>query len=96
MTTITQNLRRPTTNSRNSVFAVQYGERTASSLKREAPVANQLTRERNDRGGMTDEQDPFVRPSKASLHLGNEGAQKAGETVVQGGGVFTLAGRIPH
>jgi hypothetical protein len=103
MSAITQKPRRPATNdrasrgvSRSSVFAVQYGERTASGLKREAPVADQLTRERDDRGGMTDEQDPFVHPSKAPLYLGNKDGQKAPEAVVQGGHAFALAGRIPN
>jgi hypothetical protein len=103
MSTIAQKPRPPITNgrasrglSRNGVFAVQHRERTASNLKREVPVADQLTRERGDRGGMTDEQDPFVHPGKAPLYLGNEDCQKARETVVQGDHVFAFARRIPH
>jgi hypothetical protein len=43
---------------------------------------------------MADEQDPFVHPGKAPLYLGNEGGQKARETVVQGDHVLAFAGRI--
>ena len=82
--------------SRDSVFTVQHRERTASDPKREAPVADELTCERGDRGCMTDEQDPFVYPSKAPLYLWNKDAQKAREAVVQGDQVFAFAGRIPH
>lgn len=103
MPAIAQKPRRPTTNdrasrgsSRSSIFAVHYGERTASGPKQEAPVADQLTRERDDRGGVTDEQDPFVRPSKAPLHLGNKGGQQTRKAVVQGGHPFALSGRIPQ
>jgi len=103
MSTIAQNPRRPITDdhgtrrvSRNSVFAIQYRERTASSLKREFSITDQLMRERDDRGGMTDEQDPFVHPIKAALYLGNKDGQKACETIVQGGSVFAFARRIPH
>jgi hypothetical protein len=103
MSTIAQKPRLPIANgralrglSRTSVFAVQHRERTASNLKRDVPVADQLTRERGDRGGMTDEQDPFVHPSKTPLYLGNKDRQKARETVVQGDHLFAFAGRIPH
>jgi hypothetical protein len=79
MSTIAQKPHSPITNgralcglSRTSVFAVQHRKRTTSNPKREIPVADQLTRERGDRGGMTDEHDPFVHPSKAPLYLGNE------------------------
>ena len=74
MSTIAQKPRPPITNggalrglSRNGVFAVQHRERTARNLKREVPVADQLRRERGDRGGMTEKYDPFVHPSKAPL-----------------------------
>jgi len=105
MPTIPQKPRPPITNgpalrglrvSRNSVFAVQYRERTASNPKREVPVADQLTCERGDSGGMADEQDPFVHPGKASLYLRNEDGQKARETIVQSDQVFAFAGRIPY
>ncbi len=100
---IAQNPRRPITNdrlsrrvSRNSIFAIQYRERTASGPKREVPIADQLARDSDERGGMTDQQDPFVHPSKAPLYLGNKDGHQARETVVQSDGVFAPAGRIPH
>jgi hypothetical protein len=103
MSTIAQKPRPPITNgcalrglSRNTVFAVQHRERTASNPKREVPIADQLTRERGDCSRMTDKQDPFVHPGKAPLYLGNKDGQKSGEAVVQGNHVFAFAGRIPH
>ena len=103
MATIAQKPRCPTTNgrglgglSRSSTFAVQHREGTASNSKREVPIADQLARKRGDCGCMTDEQDPFVLPSKAPPYLGNEGGQKARETVMQGDYAFAFAGRIIH
>lgn len=105
MSAIAQKLRRPPTDDRgsrrvsrsSSVFvAVQHGERTASGPKREAPVTGQLARERDDHGGMGDEQDPLVRAGKAPLRLGNKDGEKAPEAVMQGGRAFALAARVPH
>jgi hypothetical protein len=103
MSTIAQKPRPPITNGhalrglpRTRVFAIHHRERTTGNPKREVPVADQLTRERGDRGCMTEEQDPFVGPSKAPLYLGNEGGQKARETIVQGDHAFAFAGRIPN
>ena len=106
MLTIAQKPRPPITNglalrglSRNTVccaFAVQHRERTASNPKREVPIADQLTGEPSNRGGMADEQDAFMRPSEAPLYLRNKDLQKARYAVVQGNYIFAFARRIPH
>ena len=103
VSSIAQKPRCPITNSRalrglsrNSVSAVEHSERTASNLKQEVPVADQLARERGDRRCMADEQDPLVHPGKAPLYLGNKDGQKSCEAVVQGDQVFAFARRIPH
>jgi hypothetical protein len=82
--TIAQQPRRPTTTdrvprravSRSGTLAVQHSKRTASGAKRELSVADQLVRERDDRGGVAEEQDAFVRPREAAVHLGDEGSRK--------------------
>ena len=100
-----QQPRRPNTNDREPrrvlrcrlfVLAVQYRDGAASDPKREVPIADQLAREHDDRGGMTEEHDPFVRPGEAPLHFGDKDSQEARDAVVHGWDALALARRVPH
>ena len=105
-----QNPRRPATTTAiaatNSVrrgvslgyrFTVQHRNRAARGPKREVPVPDERARKRDHRGGVADEQDPFVgRRDEALLDLGDEDGDEAGEPVLHTVQVLAPARGVPH
>jgi len=80
MVAATQQPRGPTANDRRrwgvslrswGDFAVQHGKRAAPDPEREFAIADEFAPKHDNRGGVADEEDPFVLPAEAPLYLGD-------------------------